>query len=165
MCSCVPGSLQSTSPFHLLIKMKWCWSDLCLTGGKWQRETMFLPICHEDAVMAGHGALLFYTRRKGGGGSEEGPEDLNHTTRFLPKTPPDLRATRPVRSCESPPPYFFTRPKKRPSIRERRDGPISSQSPKIDFRALLNGSEHIVLLCLCKAALNYSMCMCAGYVC
>lgn len=59
----------------------------------------------------------------------------------------------------------FQRAQKRRSVGERRDGPISCKSPrhrrKIDFRAPLNGSEHIVLLCLCKAALNYSVCACA----
>lgn len=97
-----------------------------------------------------------------GVGSEDGPAELNHTTRFLPLTPPDLGATGPARPRSSP------RPKKDEASASA-DGPISSESPrhrrKIDFRAPLNGFEHIVLLCLCKAALNYSVCLCAASVC
>lgn len=80
------------------------------------------------------------------------------TTRFRPQIPADLCTSGPARPHSSPP-YFIGPPKK--DKRRASAGAIRPRSyrPQIDFRAPLNGSEHIVLLCLCKAALNYSVCV------
>lgn len=58
-------------------------------------------------------------------------------------------------------------PKKMERQRSATDqsAPGAPERCEIDFRAPLSGLEHIVLPCLRKAALNYSVCLCAGCVC
>lgn len=87
---------------------------------------------------------------EGGGGVQRRVQ--KSMTRFLVQIFDDLGVSGTPRPHSSG-------PQKRQSACEPR-----TNRAQIDFRAPLNGSGHIVLLCLCKAALNYSVCMCAGYV-
>lgn len=117
-------------------------------GGSWRSV-----ILHPPAQRGGWG---------GGGGVRGGSRSAQP---YDPLPPPDPSRPQSDRAGEASlvSAAVFQRAQKRRSGGERRDGPISCKSPrhrrKIDFRAPLNGSEHIVLLCLCKAALNYTVCV------